>query len=135
MYGLPCFEYDDYRCYADKGVNYTKVIQRIFRDGAEWRMHNDNPVTFKKSDFCDDEKKWAEFVVAKLMSSSHATDITKDKAMLIYFIMTRKTIDVGELFTVGSFELPHVQSVALPFPNVITELCRFAGVTWENMNS
>lgn len=60
-------------------------------------MTQNNPVTFKKSEMHEDDNSWTKFVVAKLMTSSYAIDITKDRAALIYAIVTGKKIDVGKI--------------------------------------
>lgn len=77
----------------------------LFRDSVATEQNRGWIMTIlsllKKSDWCDDEKSWTEFVATKLMPSSHATDITKHGARLLYDIVTRKTIDVRHIIQNG----------------------------------
>lgn len=121
LFGLQCFENGEFNRYLDEEVNYTAIIQTLCRNGAEWRMTQDTPVTFKKADMHKHGKRWIDFVAAKLMPSYHTTDITKDLAALIYAIVTEKTIDVGKIIQNGIFRIASGQnSIVLPFTNLIT---------------
>lgn len=47
LYGLQCFEYDEYNRYMDEEVNYTEIIQKLCRNRAEWRMTKNTSVLLK----------------------------------------------------------------------------------------
>ena len=84
----------------------------------------------KVSTFCKRSKIWYYFVGTRFMPSAHLSDVAQDRAILIYCILSGKTIDVGSIL--HAFILHNVKgvSVGLYFPSLITALCEKAGVSW-----
>lgn len=66
------------------------------------------------------------------MPSSHTTEVTKDKATLIYEIVIGKTGDMGKVIQNSIIQTATgANTVGLPFPNLSTELFQNVGVTWD----
>ena len=74
-------------------------------------------------------KIWYYFLGARFMPSSYLSDVTQDRAILIYCILLGKTIDVGSILHASI--LHSVKGVSsLYFPSLITTLCGKARVIW-----
>lgn len=94
-------------------------------------MNQTTPVALKKPDMMDDPKSWVSFVSARIMPSTHTTEINEDKVALVYAIMTKKTVNLWKIIHVLIMRVgASVTTVGLPCARIITELCHHAGVTW-----
>ena len=60
-------------------------------------MSNGEACSVKASTLTKDAKIWYYFVGARFMPSLHLNDVTKDQAILIYCILSGKTINVGSI--------------------------------------
>ncbi|GMN68009.1 hypothetical protein TIFTF001_037068 [Ficus carica] len=74
-------------------------------------------------------KAWLYFIGAKLMPITHFSDVTKDRAILLYDILSGKSIDVGRLIQQSIKQaLRGSTSGGLPHPSLITALCKQVGI-------
>lgn len=87
---------DEFTKYYNNDLNLTKVIKHLYRSGAKWTSWNQyGAVTFPHKELSRYGMAWYMFLCAKLMSSTHLTDVTQERVVLLYAIVTRKSIDVG----------------------------------------
>ena len=96
-YSLQDIEYDEYSAYVSDHVDLTEVANTIFKLGTQWKMSNGETNSVKTSTLSKEAKIWHYFIGARFMPSSHLSDVTKDRAILIYCILTGKTIDIGSI--------------------------------------
>ena len=73
-------------------------------------------------------KDLALLLGARFMPSSHLSDVTRDRAILIICILSGKTIDVGSILHASIMHSVKGVLVGLYFPYLITVLCGKAGV-------
>ena len=59
-------------------------------------MSDDKPVTFPSIGLTRECKAWYYFLAARLMPLRHFSDINKERAMLLYSIVTGKSLDLGK---------------------------------------
>ena len=64
------------------------------------------------------------------MPVRHFSDINKDRAILLYCLMTGKSLDVGRFISSHIVQCYKHQSMSLFFPSLITALCVAAGVQY-----
>ena len=70
------------------------------------------------------------FVGARFMPSSHLSDVTRDRAILIYCILSSKSIDIGSILHTSILHSVRGVSAGLYFPSLINVLRGKAGVIW-----
>ena len=64
------------------------------------------------------------------MPVRHFSDVNKDRAVLLYCLMTGKSLDVGKFISSQIVQCYKHQSMSLFFPSLITALCVAAGVQY-----
>ena len=85
-------------------------------------MSNEEAILVKTSTLTKEAKIWHYFVGARFMPSSHLSDVTRDRAIVIYYIVTRKTIHVGSVMHASILHNINGVVVGLYFPSLITTL-------------
>ncbi|EOX93875.1 Uncharacterized protein TCM_002866 [Theobroma cacao] len=88
------------------------------------------PVSFKSIQLHGAYKCWLYFVVARMLPVKHVSDITKDKALLLYCILIGKAIDIGRLIYNTIFLSTNTPREGIWFPSLIIELCKRVSVKW-----
>lgn len=131
LYHLPDIEHDEYSTYAREELDLEQVILKLCRPGTQWKFRGHEALSFKTSELSVTNKVWHSFICAKLLPVTHISDVTRERAILVYTIVTGKSIDVGRL--VGQ-SIRHCRRASttggLAHPSLITALCRQAGVVW-----
>ncbi|EOY13933.1 Uncharacterized protein TCM_032752 [Theobroma cacao] len=95
----PNIENDEYGQYLGDHQDCNEIISTLCIEGAQWKTSHGEPVSFKRSVMKKELKVWLHFVAARLLPSTHISDVTKDRAVLIYAIVTHKSIDVGKVIS------------------------------------
>ena len=131
FYGLEDIEYDEYLAYAYDHVDLNEIVTTICKPGTQWKMSNREAISVKTSTLTKKAKIWHYFMGARFMPSSYLSDVTSDRAILIYCIITGKTIDVGSVMHSSILHSIKGVVVGLYFPSHVTTLCRKAGVIWS----
>lgn len=121
---LVCVEYE-------LPVNPLEVVGIIAEEGTEWTYRNGQPGLIKESSLTYYAKGLHKFVSAHLMPSKHISDVTWDRAVLIYTILEENPVDVGRLINAQLTSIIRQTCTGgFCFPSLITELCQEAGVMW-----
>ena len=60
----------------------------------------------------------------------HFSDINKDREVLFYCIVTRKSLDLGKFISSHIVQCSKHHSMSLFYPSLIAALCTIAGVEW-----
>ena len=66
-----------------------------------------------------------------MLPSTHTSDVTKDRAILLYVILSEKSIDVGNLLFSSIIYSSRTSAAGLYYQSLITALCAKAGVQWN----
>ena len=130
FYGLEDIEYDEYSAYVSNHVDLKEIVNTICKPGTQWKMSNREATSVKTSTLTNEAKIWHYVVGARFMPSSHLSDVTRDRAILIYCIISEKTINVGSVMYASILHSIKGVAVNLYFPSLITALCGKAGVIW-----
>ncbi|GMN47063.1 hypothetical protein TIFTF001_016241 [Ficus carica] len=130
-YGLQDIEEDGYQRYLDN-VDPDEVKSSICAFNTAWKIErNGILVKFSTRGLDKYGKAWHQFVCAKLMPVWHVSRITKDRAILLFAILTNKSIDVGRVIYHQITQSVRNPKLGLYFLSLITDLCKHAEVTWE----
>lgn len=82
--------------YMTEDLNLDTVIKTLCRPGAEWKSKgNDGAINFSNGELRRYGKAWYSFICAKLMPTTHVSDVIKDIVVLLYAIVMGKNINVG----------------------------------------
>ena len=96
FFKLPNIERDGYTEFIGKQIDYEEILQEIAVPGTKWKLTNDKPITLPSIGLTKECKAWYYFVGARLMHVRHFSDITKDRAILLYCLVTGKSLDAGK---------------------------------------
>ncbi|EOY08722.1 Uncharacterized protein TCM_023809 [Theobroma cacao] len=77
-------------------------------------------------------KVWYHFLKAKMLPIKHLSDVTKDRAMLLYAIILGKSIDIGQLIFNSIVHTTRSIRDGLWYPSFITGLCKQVGLQWTS---
>ena len=130
FFKLPDIENDGYTQFIGKQVDFEEIIHEIAVPGTTWKLTDDRPITFKSIGLTKNCKALHYFLGARLMPVRHFSDINKDRAILLYCLMTGKSLDVGRFISSHIVQCYKHQSMSLFFPSLITALCVAAGVQY-----
>lgn len=95
---MKSLEMNSYRAFMQKPVAYMEILNTLCHRGATWKTNvKAELVNFKTTFLKNDPLAWFLLVAARIIPSGHSYDVTKDQAVLIYFIMTERTVDIGKI--------------------------------------
>ena len=127
-YSLPNIDQDEYLEYTREHVDTTEIIEYLCKPGTTWKMTrvgiHEEPSLFVARALNQRARVWLYFVSARMLPTTHVSEVTKERATLLYCLMSGRSIDVGHhLFSciMASSRLP---SARLYFPLLITGLCQ-----------
>ena len=69
---------------------------------------------------------------ANLQPTTHLSDVSRERAILLYALATGASIDVGRLIFDHYMYSVRAKQGGISFPSLITFLCALNGVTWAN---
>ena len=111
-------------------VHLIELVNAICKPGTQWKMSNGEACSVKANKLNKNAKIWHYFVGARFMPSSHLSDVTRNLAILIYYILSGKSIDVESIIHASILHSVRGMSVGLYFPSLSTALCGKAGFIW-----
>nr|KYP48373.1 hypothetical protein KK1_029987 [Cajanus cajan] len=93
------------------------------------RNRSQQPLHVKRRDLLLVVGIWSALVHANILPCSHVSDLHWTRAMLMYCIMTERTVDLGSIICMEISGCANsAPSSALGHPSLITQLCQLAGV-------
>ncbi|PIN07250.1 hypothetical protein CDL12_20183 [Handroanthus impetiginosus] len=124
-------EFNEFQ-FADNVLDH--VPERICgTEEVEWSLGRDNNrKSFKASLLTRESRNWLRFISSRMLPTTHLSDVSKERAILIYAIYEDVPIDLG--FMINDVIKKAAAGGArdgLPFPHLITSLCFQAGVQWD----
>ncbi|KAL5159101.1 hypothetical protein HKD37_15G043455 [Glycine soja] len=76
---------------------------------------------------------WSVLSYSNLAPNSHTSDLTVDRARLIFGLVTQLDMNVGALISGQITSMAQSNSSRLGFPTLITTLCKIRGVTSDSL--
>ncbi|GMN59387.1 hypothetical protein TIFTF001_028471 [Ficus carica] len=134
FYGLEDIASEENKAFVET-PNYPDVANFLWKQGTTWTYSHltREPLSLPKATLRDQyTKAWHAFVFAWFYPSSHTSDVTKDRALLLYAILTGKSIDVGWVMHATIMSSARTSNRGLYFPLLITGLCKNAKVIYED---
>ncbi|PIN07042.1 hypothetical protein CDL12_20397 [Handroanthus impetiginosus] len=106
------------------------ICDLICRESPQWTLSRLNePIHFPRTTLTFAADNWLRFVSARLLPSSHTSEVTRERAIMIYAILTDVPFDIGRFLhrsilksAMGGL------TMGLYHPSLITELCAHAGL-------
>ncbi|PIN18678.1 hypothetical protein CDL12_08647 [Handroanthus impetiginosus] len=100
------------------------ICELICRDNPQWTLSRLNePIHFPRTTLTFAADNWLRFVSARLLPSSHTSEVTRERAVMIYAILTDVPFDIGHFLhrsilksAMGGL------TIRLYYPSLITEL-------------
>ena len=76
---------------------------------------------------------WSVLSYSNLTPTSHTSDLTVDRARLIFGLISRMDMNIGALISGQMTSIAQSNSSILGFPTLITALCRARGVVSDSL--
>lgn len=124
---------EDWTIKSRAEVDLDRLVVDLCAPGTEWRYKpgSNEHLNFPASALNRYARAWNMFICARLMPSSHAHDVTVERAILLYGILGGHYIDPAYLIYQGMCRFMTSRTTgAIPHAYLITRLCMNAGVNW-----
>ena len=99
--------------------------------GTRWNMVREGPAHFPSKDLHPHMKVWHHFICARLVPTKHLSEVTKERAALLYAIMTGKKINVGRWIQQNIHAAIGQASGGIPHPTLLIELIASHNINTE----
>lgn len=86
------------------------------------------PISFLTKDMSPKSRIWHYFIRARILPTTHMSDVNRERAVLNYVFRTNKPIYVGSILYNNILYSARTISAGLYYPLLITGLCLQAGV-------
>ncbi|PIN14789.1 hypothetical protein CDL12_12578 [Handroanthus impetiginosus] len=91
-------------------------------------VHNE-PVGIPRSSLTNEAWDWLRFINARLYPSSHLSEVSKDRAILLYAILTGVPLNIGRYINGAILKSARGgMTISLYFPSLVTALCQQEGL-------
>nr|KYP35321.1 hypothetical protein KK1_043646 [Cajanus cajan] len=120
-------EENEYENYNTETMDPAVVEAAICVPGRGFhRNRSQLPLHVKRRDLLPVVRIWSALVHANILPCSHVSNLHWTRSILMYYIMTQKTVDLGSLICKEiSCCANSVPGSALGHPSLITQLCQF----------
>ena len=103
-------------------ANLDEVCTMICGGLVQWTIVRGEHTTFPTRELDTTMKIWHHFIYARLIPTTHLTEVTHDRGLLLYGIAKNLSINVGQWINGNIKYLTHNLSLGLPYPTLLTEL-------------
>ena len=133
LFAAPNYEGKDYLEPGLRSYDLEDIIRRLCRPGTTWKKNDytGEKTSFPSSALSRYGKAWFSFICANMIPTRHLSDVTKDRAILLFAIVTGLNVDIGVLIHESIMKAIKSTVISgLPHPSLITQLCKRAGIHW-----
>ena len=97
FYGLQNFD-DEYIPFAENITDeqFDQVLHVICVKGTRWNISRTGKRSCRRTALTPQAEVWYHFLRTRLMPTTHDQIVSQDRCILLYCILTRKSIDVGK---------------------------------------
>nr|KYP61977.1 hypothetical protein KK1_016492 [Cajanus cajan] len=123
-------EVNEYGNYSINTMDPADVEAAICMSGLGFHKNrSQQPLHVKRRDLLPVIRIWSALVHANILPCSHVSDLHWTRSILMYCIMTQRTVDLGALICMEISGCANsAPGFALGHPSLITQLCQLAGV-------
>nr|KYP71589.1 hypothetical protein KK1_010854 [Cajanus cajan] len=123
-------EESEYNNYTTETMDPALVEVAICVPGRGFHKNRSQlPLHVKRRDLLPVVRIWSALVHANILPCSHVSDLHWSRSMLMYCIMTQRTVDLGGIICIEISGCANsAPGSALGHPSLITQLCQLAGV-------
>ncbi|WVY91690.1 hypothetical protein V8G54_037204 [Vigna mungo] len=121
----------DYSRLKEGVINYEEIEQTLCIPGGTFqRNRQEQPLHIKRPFLTSLSKLWISVIHANISPCSHVSDISVNRAVLLFCIITERSVDLGRFISNEITTCAHPTNVKSPLghPSLITQLCELAGV-------
>ncbi|PIN08963.1 hypothetical protein CDL12_18456 [Handroanthus impetiginosus] len=106
------------------------VCELICRDDPQWTLSRLNePIHFSCTKLTIAADHWLRFVSARLLLTTYTSEVTKERVVMIFAILTDVPFDIGQFLHKSIWKsVMGGLSVCLYHPSLITALCARTGL-------
>ncbi|KAL5172385.1 hypothetical protein HKD37_16G045152 [Glycine soja] len=110
-----------------------ELVAKLCIPGRGFELNADGqPLKILRKNMTTLAQTWSVFSYSNLVPTSHTSDITLDRAKLIYGIIMKMDMNLGYLISHQISIIAQHDSSRLGFPALITALCKGRGVTLDS---
>jgi len=116
---------------VNAGVDYREIEQILCIPEGTFELNkNQQPIKILRSNLTSRSKMWLTLIHANMTPCSHVSDITMSRSIILYAILTGRSLNVGRLIANEIHQCAHAAKPKVPLghPCLITHLCELAGV-------
>ena len=117
---LQDIENNEYHAFLRGKIDYQEVLRTITVPGTQWKVTDGKPITFPSIGLTKECKAWYYFLATRLMPVRHFSDITKERDVLLYALVTEMSIDLGKFLSFHIMQCAKHPSASLYYPSLIT---------------
>ncbi|PIM97147.1 hypothetical protein CDL12_30385 [Handroanthus impetiginosus] len=120
--------------FGTPSIDTLGEVQEFLEDHPHWTPYwtlsrLNEPIHFPRTTLTFAADNWLRFVSARLLPSSHTSKVTRERAVMIYAILTDVPFDIGRFLHKSILKSAMGGlTVGLYHPSLITELCARAGL-------
>ncbi|KAF7810599.1 uncharacterized protein G2W53_037342 [Senna tora] len=118
---------------------YDVVLRKLYNPedwSKQWELHHRTKecLSLDMTYFEPTAKVWQQFIASHLLPSTHSSEVSKERAILNYYIHAHKKIDAAQIIFDQMMGVVDKHSVlskpSLYFPCLITKIYNGLGVQW-----
>lgn len=116
-------------------VDLDEILARLCVPGTEWKLKVgiSEPLKFSASAMNKYARAWNLFICANILPSTHAHEVTVERAILLWGILNGQYIDLGFLIHQNILKfLTGKVTATIPHASVAAALCMDVGVEWAD---
>ena len=125
-FGIPTLNSDQQQDLPDRDPQ--EILEALCDGPARWTIKQNTESAFEARYLANYTKVWFHFVCSRLIPSTHISEVTKDRALILLAIERGEPLNVGAIINSGIHNALQKNSISLPFPSLLTELFLNAGV-------
>ena len=123
---------DDVDLLLNNEAHIPMITEAICINGrTTWTMARETHAHFPSKDLHPQLRVWHHFICARLVPTKHLSEVTKERAALLYAILTGQRINVGRWIQHNLNSAVGQGSGGIPHPTLLTELIASQGIPTE----
>jgi len=127
-------EYPVYTRYLNTHPDPNTIPATLCTPGGRFVLNADGlPWKLLRKDMTTLAQTWSVLSYYDLAPTSHTYDVNLDKARLIYSLVSRMDMDVGNFISQQISQIAQSSTSRLGFPTLITALCDIQGVVSDTL--